>query len=164
VTPILRVALEMPLRRLFDYVTPRGVEAAALVPGQRVRVPFGRRRRVGVLIELAEHSAVPAAKLKTALEILDREPVFDRPMLEFLLWAAGYYHHPVGEVLAAALPQALRDGAAAHETPERWQLTRSGRDDAAGSLGRRGPRLRALIGLLAKGVAGPSELISLGPR
>jgi primosomal protein N' (replication factor Y) len=38
--------------------------------------------------------------------------VFDRITLELLVWASEYYRHPVGEVLAAALPVALRTGAA----------------------------------------------------
>jgi primosomal protein N' (replication factor Y) len=130
----------------------------------RVRVPFGRRRLVGVLIEVAESSAISPAKLKPVLEILDREPVFDAELLGFLLWAAEYYHHPVGEVLAAALPVTLRTGATAREVHERWQLTRAGRDEAASILGGRARRQQALIARLDAGAAGPAELACLGPR
>src|SRR5690554_1027142 len=35
-----RIALNRPLRRLFDYRVPDGLE---LAPGQRVKVPFGRQ-------------------------------------------------------------------------------------------------------------------------
>ena len=45
--PILRVALPSPLRRLFDYRAPHGVDPEGLQPGVRVRVPFGRRELVG---------------------------------------------------------------------------------------------------------------------
>lgn len=154
----------MPLRRLFDYFTPPGVEAATLVRGVRVRVPFGRRRQVGILVEVAARSAVPTAKIKPALEVIDRAPVFDSQLLEFLLWAADYYHHPLGEVLAAALPVALRDGAAAQQVDERWQLTPAGRDEAIGILGGRAPRQRALIERLAQGMTASIELENLGPR
>ena len=37
-------------------------------------------------------------------------PVLDAAALALLHWAAEYYHHPVGEVLAGALPKALRAG------------------------------------------------------
>ena len=47
--PILQVALPSPLRRLFDYRAPRGVAAADLQTGQRVRVPFGKRALVGLI-------------------------------------------------------------------------------------------------------------------
>ena len=107
---ILRIALDTPLRRLFDYLAPADVAGADLIPGKRIRVPFGRRRLTGMLMEVAERSAVPPHKLKPALEILDTEPLLDSNLLGFLEWAAEYYHHPIGEVIAAALPLSLRSG------------------------------------------------------
>ncbi|EQD44555.1 primosome assembly protein PriA, partial [mine drainage metagenome] len=81
--PILRVALPTPLRRLFDY---RSAEAGSpgtgsIEPGMRVWVPFGRRRLIGVVMESATRSALSEDKLKTVLEPLDSQPVFDRAML-----------------------------------------------------------------------------------
>lgn len=162
--PILRVALEMPLRRLFDYRVPEHCDPAALRRGLRVRVPFGRRRLIGVLIEVAPRSNLPPAKVRPALEILDREPVFDEALLGFLQWAADYYHHPIGEVLAVALPGSLRDGASASEIDLRWQLTAAGVEEARGIPGRRAPRQRALLERLSRGAATAAELQHLGPR
>src|SRR5688572_13925342 len=68
-TPVLRIALDMPLRRLFDYLPP----SAAVGPGQRVRVPFGRRSLVGLVVEQAAGSDLPADRLKPVLEVLDAE-------------------------------------------------------------------------------------------
>jgi primosomal protein N' (replication factor Y) len=107
---ILRIALDTPLRQLFDYRLPPGVDAARLTPGMRVRVPFGRRRMVGVLIETADRSSLPSQKLKAALEVLDEASVIDEGLLAFVKWAADYYRHPFGEVLAAALPAGIRTG------------------------------------------------------
>ena len=45
---VLRIALDMPLRRLFDYL-PRA-DAGASQVGQRVRVPFGRQSLVGLVM------------------------------------------------------------------------------------------------------------------
>ena len=73
--PILRLALPSPLRRLFDYRAPAGVPRAALQPGVRLRVPFGRREIIGVLVEVTDKSDVPADKLKPALELLDSCPL-----------------------------------------------------------------------------------------
>ena len=109
--PVVHVALPVPLARTFDYLFP---SHARPVVGGRVRVPFGRRQMIGVLIGTAQQSEVPSAKLKAAHEILDAEPVFDPVTFELLLWAADYYHHPVGEVIVAALPVALRRGQAAN--------------------------------------------------
>ena len=47
--PFCKVAIDTPLRRLFDYRVPD----AALSPGMRVRVPFGRQHVTGVVVALA---------------------------------------------------------------------------------------------------------------
>lgn len=81
--------------------------------GVRVRIPFGRRQAVGVVVGAAEKTDVPANKLRTVLEVLDEEPVLPPELLELLEWASRYYHHPIGEVLASALPVLLRRAAPA---------------------------------------------------
>ncbi|MBA3564092.1 MAG: hypothetical protein H0W33_08825, partial [Gammaproteobacteria bacterium] len=47
---ILRVAVDAPLNRYFDYLPPAVSPEARLRPGMRVAVPFGRRRTVGMLV------------------------------------------------------------------------------------------------------------------
>ena len=121
--PILAVAIDAPLRRLFDYRPPAGSPADTLEPGVRLWVPFGRRRAMGVLVERRSQSEIPAAKLRSAIATIGAEPVFDRPLLELLVWAADYYRHPIGEVIAAALPGPLRTGADADATTLRWALS-----------------------------------------
>src|SRR5450755_777605 len=88
---ILQVALDTPLRQTFDYLLPVDVERPAadgpaadgrvpgspLKPGIRVRVPFGRRHLIGILVGISRSSSVPRAKLKPALEIVDEGAVFD---------------------------------------------------------------------------------------
>src|SRR5712671_6724465 len=106
----LEIAIDTPLRRPFDYRCPASIAADRLRPGMRVRVPFGRRRVVGILLRVKPVTEVPASKLKPAIELLDSEPVFEPRLLALLIWAAEYYRHPIGEVLAAALPLALRTG------------------------------------------------------
>ncbi len=49
-------------------------------------------------------------RLKHVLSILDEQPLLSEELLTLLRWAAQYYHHPIGEVMAAALPGALRKG------------------------------------------------------
>ena len=163
--PILRVAVDTPLRQLFDYLPPTRCEPADLVPGVRVRVPFGRQRSVGVLIEVADGSTVPAAKLRPALEILDSQPALDATVLGLALFAADYYHHPIGEVLAATLPAHLREGTRLVAAEEHWRLTAAGRTEALPALGRRGPRQRALIEfLLEHDAAAAPALAASGDR
>ncbi len=154
--PVLRVALSTPLRQLFDY---RGA-GTPIRPGMRVRVPFGRRRMVGVVMTTASSSDVAEDKLKTVLGALDDRPVFDEGLLELLQWAAGYYHHPIGEVLAAALPAALRSGASLIAYEERWQITPAGRSGYAQGEPRRARRQRELLATLLDGGRSSLELRS----
>jgi primosomal protein N' (replication factor Y) (superfamily II helicase) len=161
VPKVFRVALDTPLRRLFDYLPPASAEAAAaLQPGSRVRVPFGRRRLIGVVLAVADTSDLPAERLKPILEVLDPEPLLEPHARELLEWAAEYYHHPIGQVLATALPKALRLGADVTATEERWTLTVRGREAGAAGEPRRAPRQRVLIEFLLSrdGSAAASEL------
>jgi primosomal protein N' (replication factor Y) len=148
--PIVRVALPTPLRRLFDY-RAGPADGPAIQAGTRVRVPFGQRSLVGVAMETAAGSELPDERLKPVLERLDPQPIFDAATLSLLGWAADYYHHPIGEVLATALPRALRLGGALESTEERWVLTAEGRDACARGEPRRAPRQRELLAALAHG-------------
>ncbi len=155
--PILQIALDTPLRRVFDYLPPAG--GGTLQPGVRVRVPFGRRRLIGVLVAVAATSEVPAAKLKAADEVLDDEPVFDSHTFELLRWAADYYHHPIGEVFAAAMPVAARQGRALSERIVEWSLNEAGRAEFATPTDRRAPKRRTLLEWLHANPASPVEQI-----
>src|SRR5210317_404108 len=107
---ILRIAIPTPLRRSFDYLPPNTDAVHSLQPGVRVRVPFGRRQVVGILLEVVDQSSIPKSRLKLASEVLDDKPVLSADVLQLLLWASRYYQHPVGDVLQHALPVLLRQG------------------------------------------------------
>ncbi|MBA1262239.1 primosomal protein N' [Stutzerimonas stutzeri] len=127
---ILRLALPSPLRSLFDYRPPSGVPHSALQPGARLRVPFGRREVVGVLIEVASHSEVPEAKLKPALELLDSTPPLPPALFRLCLWTAQYYQHSLGDTFSWALPVLLRQGEPAEARQERfWHAAAGARAD-----------------------------------
>ncbi|WP_273526887.1 primosomal protein N' [Pseudomonas sp.] len=148
-TTILRLALPSPLRRLFDYLPPAGCAIAALQPGVRLRVPFGRREVVGVLVELSDHSEVPEAKLKPALELLDRQPLLPVALFRLCLWAAQYYQHSLGDTFSWALPALLRQGEAAEARQERfWQLAEGARTDDPRLA--RAPRQREALKTIAQ--------------
>src|SRR5688572_8896382 len=125
-TPVWKVALPLPLPRLFDYQPPPGVLASASDIGSRVRVPFGTRELVGVIAACAEPDG-DSPELKAALACLDPEPLFHGELLESLRWLARYTHAPLGEVLATALPAPLRRGEPLADTHAwAWQLTEAG--------------------------------------
>lgn len=68
----------------------------------------------------AEPSAAQAFTLKAITKIIDDTPLLTQHTLDFLCWAAAYYHHPLGEVVFAALPGLLRNKKALPR-PEYWQ-------------------------------------------
>jgi primosomal protein N' (replication factor Y) len=115
--PLIRVAVPVPLADSFDYLLPAGSPLPPL--GSRVRVPFGRRERVGVVIEHPASTALAAARLKPIREALDAQPLIGAELMQTLRWAAGYYHHPIGEVLSHALPAPLRAGRALDDRGKR---------------------------------------------
>ena len=105
--PILRVALDLPLPRLFDYTC---VDALVDDVGYRVSVPFGRGEKVGVIVAVLDESDQPVDKLKAALAILRDMPRLPADWLAVTEFCARYYQHPLGEVMTLALPPMLRKG------------------------------------------------------
>ncbi|EOW6646790.1 primosomal protein N' [Cronobacter muytjensii] len=143
--PVARVALPVPLARTFDYLLPDTMTAAA---GCRVRVPFGRQQRVGVVVAVGEESELPRSELKSVVEVLDGASLYPTTLWRMLLWAADYYHHPVGEVLFHALPVLLRQGKPASPAPLwYWFATEEGRAVDLNSLKRSPKQQQALAAL-----------------
>ena len=101
---IVRVALDVPLHRCFDYLAP---DASADDIGCRVRVPFGRRSVIGVIVELPDDSAYAPAQLKPVEAILP-EPRLPADWFRLTEFCAAYYQAPLGEVMLSTLPAGLR--------------------------------------------------------
>ncbi len=140
---MLRVAINVPLSREFDYLPPAA--GPLPVPGSRVLVQFGPRRQVGLVLGHASGSDVPSGKLRRCLEILDDEPVLGAAELRLVRFTSDYYHHPIGEVVAAALPALLRQGKALHPIVESISITDIGESADVETLARRAPRQAELV-------------------
>ncbi|WP_115555213.1 primosomal protein N' [Xanthomonas campestris] len=145
----LRVALPVPLPQLFDYLPPQDtdVDGSDRV-GCRVRVPFGPRELIGVVVERGQQPS--AEGLRAALDWCDDTPLLVDELARSLHWLARYTHAPLGEAQASALPGPLRRGEPLADTHAwAWQLTEAGRT-GAGSL-RAGSRPALLAALLLAG-------------
>lgn len=103
---IAEVALNIPLRRIFDYLL-REEETSWVEPGVQVIVPFGRGLRSGIVVGLKEKSELPAEKLKRINKSAGGGVLFNDEMLNFTRWVAEYYFCSWGEVLEAALPSGM---------------------------------------------------------
>ena len=110
--PVLQVAVPVPVRRWFDYLPPRPGWTPPVRPGMRVRVPFGRTSAVGIVVGIASESTLGASRLKRVRDVIDPEPLLDPATLKLLVWASGYFQHPIGEVVVGTLPRLLRLGRA----------------------------------------------------
>ena len=142
---IIRVAIPSPLRRSFDYLVPDSFAESPPQRGCRVRVPFGKREVVGLVIESTDSSDFALEKLKPISAIIDRQPLLPESLFKLFIWAANYYQHPIGDALFSTLPVLLRSGS---ELPEiqiaNWRATTHGKGLGPDSL-KRSPRQRALM-------------------
>jgi len=154
---ILRVALDVPLPKLFDY---RADDATRADVGRLVRVPFGRRHSVGLIVEVAAGSEVPASRLRTAEKILREVAPLGSDWLELVKFCSSYYQRPLGEVTAAALPPRLRNARGIPDAPAAYGITQAG-IEALTSTPSRQRRLRALLGLLSEGPHPEPDLAKL---
>lgn len=100
---IAKVALPVPMFGLFDYLCPKDLEQI----GVRVAVPFGRQKKVGIIVSFSENSEIPANKLRAIDKVLDEKPIFNDDIWQLLIWACNYYHSPLGEAFNLALPVKL---------------------------------------------------------
>jgi primosomal protein N' (replication factor Y) (superfamily II helicase) len=107
---IIEVALPTPLRSCFDYLPPVDNLTQKIIVGARVCVPFGKRKMVGVVVNIKQTSQLSVKQLKNILEVIDDEAILPPKLLELVQWASDYYHHSLGEVLFTALPMLLRKG------------------------------------------------------
>ncbi|MBL6746286.1 MAG: primosomal protein N' [Pseudomonadales bacterium] len=138
---VIRVAVPTPLRRAFDYLPIADLPTPKV--GTRVRVPFGRREVIAVVIQGTAESALADKQLKAALEYLETEPVLPDNLFRALIWASEYYQHPVGDVFATAIPKLLRSGAPTLETREVLRATVAPDPDQLTAL-RRAPKQQQL--------------------
>ncbi len=156
--PIARVVLDVPLDEAFDYLAP---DATPEDIGRRVRVPFGRRQAVGVLVELSDRSDLPPAKLKAITHIFRDTPPLSAADLKLLRFCADYYHHPLGEVALNSLPTRLRQSGEQNlPSRRRYQLTLAGQALDPAQLPSRAGVQRKLLALLREKSAAYREEIA----
>jgi len=94
------VALDVPINKLFDYKCP--FDNAKV--GARVKVPFGRSTRVGIIVKILQNIDNSGSyKIKEIYDLLDDTPVLTPELLKTSKWAAKYYHYPLGQVLFNAI-------------------------------------------------------------
>ena len=112
---IIGVAFEAGVDNQFSYLVPDELWPVKI--GQRVEVPFGRKNKLETgfctAIEEAAKEEKHKFKLKTVNKVIDKEPLVDAELMELARWISDYYVCPLGQVLAAMVPAAVKKGAGA---------------------------------------------------
>jgi primosomal protein N' (replication factor Y) len=125
---IIRVAFESGVDAEFDYLVPDKLWPVAV--GQRIETPFGKNNKLEVGFCVATqlpHQRLAAAgtaaqgvkaehktkkfKLKAISAVVDKEPLVDAGLMELARWISNYYVCPLGMVLGAIVPGAVKKGA-----------------------------------------------------
>jgi len=111
---IVRVAFASGVDREFDYFVPEGLWPVQ--PGQRIEAPFGRANKlqIGFCIcsDVPPDEAFIAKsknrRMKTITAVVDNQPLLNARLLELARWIAGYYVCPLGQVISAMVPAAVK--------------------------------------------------------
>jgi len=121
---VLQVAFQSAADTEFDYLVPD--QLWPIQPGQRIEAPFGRKNKleVGFCVDITGQWPGPSTplrsaqddkkrkfKLKKISKVIDKEPLIDLQLMELARWISGYYVCPLGQVLAAMVPGAVKKGA-----------------------------------------------------
>ena len=101
------ILLPLPLKGTFTYRVPQALSTQVKF-GIRVVVPFGTKKLYSGLV-LKVHQAVPqTVNIKYIVDVIDEMPVISELQLQLWQWMADYYLCTLGEVMACALPSALK--------------------------------------------------------
>src|SRR5436189_1096653 len=113
------------LRGPFDYRLPAALAGVGV--GTVLVVPFGRRRLLGVVVEVAERSEIPPERLLEPLSAL--EAGTPPELVRLGLWVAREYCSTPARGLGLVLPPGTGDGSRpTRAASERWtRLTDAGR-------------------------------------
>jgi primosomal protein N' (replication factor Y) len=107
ITLFAEVILPLAISKNYTYRVPYELNGVVEV-GKRVVVQFGKSKLYTAVINDITEVAPERYQAKYLMEVLDDRPVVTVQQLEFWKWLADYYLCNTGEVMAAALPAALK--------------------------------------------------------
>src|SRR6476646_2773056 len=155
---ILRVEPLTTARALsgpFDYRRPEAMEAVGV--GSVVRVPFGPRRLLGVVVEVADASELPPERLAEPIEALEAGATPE--LVRLGLWIAREYCSTPSRALQLVLPPGT--GAAGQRVRSRLELRAeiaAAGEEALSGGERLGVKQRAVLEALRAGEMSAAEL------
>ena len=135
--------------RVFTYRVPEGLR---LLPGMRVRVPFGPGEKKGFVVRLKDQADYDESKIRPVLAALEDYPALLPPLMELAWEIRRNAHCPLCEALRLMLPAEMRDGRVKVKTEKyaRLLIPPEQIDEAIQKQGRAAKR-KLLITLLSDG-------------
>lgn len=113
---VLDIAVPCPLNQTFSYLSEFPIGS-----GCRVKVSFGRREVIGVVLDCGQKKLDPKIKYLPIKSLIDQSPIFSSTLIKLAHWIAEYYIYPIGEVFATLLPASKTV-----KTKELWSVTPKG--------------------------------------
>jgi len=107
ITYFADILLPLPLPALFTYRVPHDLDKP-IAFGMRVIVPFGKSKLYAGLVVKVHENAPNQVNTKYILDVIDDRPIISERQFQLWQWMANYYLCTLGEVMAAALPSALK--------------------------------------------------------
>ncbi len=144
------------LRGPFDYRRPASMDEVAV--GSVVRVPFGPRRLLGVVVEVAEASELPPERLAEPIEALESGAPAE--LVRLGLWVAREYCSTPSRGLQLVLPPGTGTGARTvrSKVELRSRILPAGEEALGAGGGRLGAKQRAVLEALRAGEMSGGEL------
>ncbi|MBL8512780.1 MAG: DEAD/DEAH box helicase, partial [Betaproteobacteria bacterium] len=154
---VAKIALDIPRSGVFDFAAP---DIRLEDVGRLAIVPWGPRKLAGVILDIADHTEVPAEKLRAIVHIQRDWPALTAADLALFRFCAGYYHHAIGAVILNAVPPRLREPRPlVLPVPRRFALAAGGQERLAQPA-----RARALHRILDDIAAGIGDEQTLKSR
>jgi primosomal protein N' (replication factor Y) len=145
------------LRGPFDYRRPERMDEVGV--GSIVRVPFGPRRLLGVVVELAEASELPPERLAEPIEALEAGAPAE--LVRLGLWVAREYCSTPARGLQLVLPPGTGTGAGGRAVRSKRELRAEilpAGEEALRGGERLGVKQRAVLEALLAGEMSAAEL------
>ena len=91
----------------FSYRIPEGMDLEA---GQRVMVPFGRMKKEGIVLSLADNCGIEESRIRDVIRPLEDYAAIPSELMELAQQMAEESHCPLAETLRLMLPAQMRGG------------------------------------------------------
>lgn len=103
-TKVCQVCIPNTYSQVYDYE----IQAPYPPVGTRIKVSFRHQERMGVIWNFSENNTSDLV-LKKLSPPFERQPILDEKMMAFCHWLSEYYHAPLSEILALAIPKWVRE-------------------------------------------------------